>query len=350
MNYSFMSEDDLKSLIVKLLQSSVADYSMNLLRDESAMFQIASHLSDADSSQLTVRLSFCAVVLLIAAWKQKACDWDLHQCLYNYFTVVNGFVCFSSTKEDNEQVFKKYAENLEDQSRCLENLLLFVPNKFLRDKRLYRIQRTDLERIVGTEAWSKLPHPHYCKSWIKLPPHYERLKRSQVLTRKFSQELLAGVNHTEVTVAKKLIVRNQKQTRKCSIMTDECPSPKTSKFKLMSESAQEIKERSNSILTPVMLSEFDFENSPTLKRIDPAKEYKRTLTRKTTKINTFLSPELKKAASAQDNSTYGSPLDEIPKTPTSSGALPFNSSRPSSKTTKYILPIAIKKQFSAISN
>ena len=292
------TDEALKSLVVRLLQVDSHDYALSIFTDEASIYQIASNLADKDSTNVKVRLSFCVIVMLIAEWKIRLCDWDLPQFLYNYFKVVNGFIYFSSANDLKDQIFKLYEDGLAELSKDTNNLLLFVPGKFLKEKRLYRIRKSDIDRIARSESWEKLPDPQNCKSWIKLPANYEQLKRSQLLTKKFSREILAGVDYTGVSVAKKLIIRNQQAIKRGTMYIDSKPG--SSIFKRRAESVKGDKPVGDSLLTPIALSEFDFEDSPTtIKQMDLPKNSKRTQTSQSTKATQQEIPGKKKAASAQ---------------------------------------------------
>lgn len=339
---SYSSEVTLKNLAIQLLQSDSPDFGLTILGDEASIFQIASNLTDKESSQLKIRLSFCVLILLISDWKTKLCNWDLPQFLYNYFKVVSGFIYFSSTNDGKDQIFEKYGPGLEELSKDKDNLLLFVPEKFLKEKRLYRIRRSDLARISTSDTWSKLPDPHNCKSWIKLPQHYERLKTSQVLTRKFSRELLAGVDYTEEVVAKKMIIRNLQAPKRSTM--NAAANPGSSIFKKKAESVKEKEVKNDSVLTPIALSEFDFDNSPTFNKIEPTKAGKRTHTSQSTKItNQQESPDDKKAASAQAQLTKESKFDTSPSTVV--GSENMSTDRPKGKLIHYTLNIGHKRLF-----
>ena len=340
---SFSSESDLKSLVLVLLQAESSSYSTKILADEGAIFQIASSLADCESSKLKVKLSFCSLILLIAGWKNSGCELDLPPILYHYFKVVNGFIYFSSTNETKEELFKSYSNGLQEMSKDKENLLLFVPDKFLREKRLYRIQKADFERICKTGSWSKLPDPHNCKSWIQLPPNFEKVKNIQLLTRKFSQELLAEVDHTEESVAKNIIIRNHRAQRSPSLISDLSPS-KTSLFKRRNESIHGEKLKSDFFNTPIGISHYDFDSSPTLKRIDVEIPAKRTLTTKSTKITENASAALKKSVSFQLCSDHSESMNLALKAVVSNEELPSDR-RPHRNLKEYTLKIGHKRMF-----
>lgn len=288
------AEKDLQKLINRLLDKTERDLGEKLLQDEASMFRIVSSLNDKDSSQLVVKLSFCALVLLINEWKREAYEWDLPPFLYNYFKIVDKYIYFTYSPDLKDDIFEVYRGALFEQAREEENILLFVPEKYIQERRLYKIRAQDIKRIADSHAWQKLPDPHLCKSWIKLPAHYERLKKSQVLTRKFTKELLEGVDYSDESVAKKLIIRNQVSGKRNTLNLPD-DRPKCSIFKRKVESDKVGGgTRSDSMFTNGILSECDFEISPTMLKIDPYKNSKRTQTSHSTKITNQDSPGLQK--------------------------------------------------------
>lgn len=336
------AEKELQGLIIRLLGSTEPDLGEKLLLDEAAMFRIASSMNDRDSSQLLVKLSFCVLVLLIDEWKQRGYQWDLLPFLYNYFKIIDKYIFFSYSNDQREELFEVYRGALLDMSKEEENILLFVPEKFIQDKRLYKIRKEDIKRIAVSQAWQKLPDPHMCKCWIKLPPHYERLKKSQVLTRKFSKELLEGVDYSEEVVAKKIIIRNQ-QSEKRNTLNHICP-PKSSIFKRKVESDKCGGPKSESVITPGILSECEFEISPTISKIDPYKQSKRTQTSQSTKITNPGSPGINKGS--QPGAFCETDLVEIPcsKSLRESGKQAEDSNT-QGKVRNYTLNISHKKLF-----
>ena len=333
------AEKDVQRLITKLLERSDPGFGTALLQNESEIFKIVSNLNDRESTQLLVKVSFCLLVLLIDEWKHEESEWDLPPFLYNYFKIVDKYIYFSYSSDVKEDVFEIYKGALLEQSREDENILLFVPEKFIQERRLYKIRHQDVKRISDSQAWQKLPDPHLCKSWIKLPPHYERLKKSQVITKKFTKELLGGVDYSEESVAKKLIVRNQ-QTGKRNTLNNE--KPKSSIFKRKVESDKCGGPKSDSI-TNGILSECEFEISPALAKFKPSKQSKRTQTTQSTKITVPDSPGLQH----QKPDAYGArDLLEIPCTKSFRGPSKGPTEpNPQGKIRNYTLNIPHKKLF-----
>lgn len=262
MNTSLSSEEGLELLVGRILENTDPDFTINLLRDEGVLFEVLSNLSYKGTPQLIVKLSFCIVLLLVNEWKRRASNKDLLPMFYNHFKVTGRFIHFAYTKPLAQPDLEVYSENLLEQSADASHLLLFVPDKFIKEKRLYRITREDIARINNSRSWQKLPDPHNCQSWIKLPIQYQTMKQNEQ-SKKLSRQILGGIDSTEESIAKKLIFRNNQSSKRSTILSD---VPKSSLFKRRIDSEMRGGQKSLVLLSPVALSEDGL--SPTFFNVD----------------------------------------------------------------------------------
>lgn len=227
MNSSIATEEELEILVRRVMDSNDPEFAIKILKDEITMFEILSNLSYKGVPQLKVKLSFCIIILLVDHWKRLATIQDLPPMFYNYFNVTGKFIYFTYNKSSCNKQLEIYSESLLEQSADNSQLLLFVPDKFINEKRLYRITLSDIERISCSRSWSKLPDPHNCQSWIKLPLHFNISGKTESSNR-LSNDLICRAETRQESVAKKLIFRNNSSSRKPTVKSD---TQKTSIFK-----------------------------------------------------------------------------------------------------------------------
>lgn len=256
MNTTYSTEISLEKMIAVLLdENKNPDFIDRLLGEETTLFEILSNLSSKGISQLVVKLSFCIIILLVSEWKKRGKPQDLPTVFFNYFKVTGKFIHFAYTKEIDEHDLEIYCEPLLEQSADSSHLLLFVPDKFIKEKRLYKITKEDIERIKNSGKWSKLPDPHNCQSWIKLPSNFNQL-RGIGDNKKFNKEFLSGFDPTEESIAKRLIFRNNQSSKRSTNYQEQ---PKTSLFKRKADSEKGTGLKRGTQLSPNAFSEDSFE-------------------------------------------------------------------------------------------
>ena len=284
MNVSLTSSDGLEVLVQRILDNTGTVYPLDFLTNESMLFEILSNLSSKGISQTSLKLSFCVVFLLISEWKKSSSNKDLLPVFYNFFKVTGKYIYFTYANLPKEQDLEVYPDSLIEQYGNSNHLLLFVPDKFIKDKRLYRITYDDITRISQSKSWHKLPDPHNCQSWIKLPSRYQSMKINELMNKKFSKEIISGVDPSEESIAKRLIFRNNYYTRKITIHSD---TPKSTFYKL-TVNCERGGPKSVELESPAACSEDDLE--PASNRLVDLNRKKQTQISQSTKTTENMSP------------------------------------------------------------
>lgn len=205
-----MSTDTLvsrfKSSIQMLLDADHLSTSEDLLTDESKVFEVIAAFQDARSSPLLRKLAFCNLILAIDVWKKQPGGRQLPELVVTTFQLKDGFLGLAyQHSQEAKNIFEGFKAELELKASDVNTIMLFVPIKFISQKRLYQLGLDAIRRIVQTQAWEKLLDPLVCLCWIKLPA-----AAKAILVKKSTLEIMDSANSDDrsSSLAKRLLTRN----------------------------------------------------------------------------------------------------------------------------------------------
>jgi hypothetical protein len=201
---------ELKRRIAGLIGAGGRERAKEFLADEQFLFSLFSRLEENKSDASERKLCFCLVLVLLACWKASASAKPLPGFVLSYFKLHNGYFLVSYSKlESSLDIFTNHRSAIEEKASQPDSLMVFFPNKYIKEKRLYVLRLEDVERIVKSDSWEKLVDPQVCQCWIRfleagLPGlTSQKLKASSSLTN----ELESNTTASNSTLAKRLLSR-----------------------------------------------------------------------------------------------------------------------------------------------
>lgn len=127
-------------------------------------------VSGIESTDVMLRkVSFSTLLILLNFWKRNK-RIKFPNILKNYFYDVRHelFFSYNTEREAEYEYFsqKKVKESIEPDHKC-QNLMYFVPLKYLKEGRVYMMTFADIERITKKKGWVSLPDPKAIYAWIR---------------------------------------------------------------------------------------------------------------------------------------------------------------------------------------
>jgi len=214
----YSTEDGLKEGLKLLVGDGAARECERIVEDEASVFNLISTVQDGHAKPVMRKMSFCVILMILDYWK-TAPNQAFLEMILNQFKLVDRFL-YSCAGHDQEarEIFNNSRDELETRGKSQGVLALFIPNKYLQEKRLYSISKSDAERLISTGQWDKLIDPMVCQCWIRLSSE----ARAMTHSKKPSITSLAGLakkasdGSESSLVAKHFFQRNQTISRKPS--------------------------------------------------------------------------------------------------------------------------------------
>lgn len=218
-----MSADTLvsrfKNSIQMLLGADSTTASRELLNDESKVYELIAAFQDARSEPLLRKLAFCNLILAIHVWKKQPGGRQLPDLVITSFQLKDGFLGLAyQYSQEAKNIFDGFKADLESKASEANTTMLFVPIKFISEKRLYQLGLDAIRRIVQTQAWEKLLDPMVCLCWIKLPT-----TAKAILVKKTTIEIMDSGKSEDrnSSLAKRLLSRKSSHKTNKSISSGE---------------------------------------------------------------------------------------------------------------------------------
>lgn len=237
-----LDEVALQKAIVSILGGE-STLPKNLLQSEKILYKLLENLSSSNTPKEVLKLNFCLVTLILQYWKASSKSKDLPQLAYNYFEVVDCYICFSKDRDlCLRKTYKEYKKALDQNAaKSPAPIYSFIPMTETKgEKRLYRVLEADVDRIAKAGNWEKLPNPQHCTCWIRLPSNFTELHRNSPSNKKFSRDLIECSNLDPCSSSRQqLLERSSSPTqpsrkRGLSIKENETSESKSSLFKTSS--------------------------------------------------------------------------------------------------------------------
>lgn len=164
--------EDLKTAIVSLLGGG-ASLALKLIETSDSLEQLLTDACKQHCNRSVAKLSLCLLVLLLDYWKTHMKGRDLPSSVLQYFAVSEDYLMLSPApvSPSSGNLLRKFTDALHKQEKQRpKTFFSFIPNqKINNERRLYVVTRDDVKRIASSGGWDKLPDPHHCSIWIKLP-------------------------------------------------------------------------------------------------------------------------------------------------------------------------------------
>lgn len=202
----FCDERSVQQAVAVLCRKASLEDIEKLLANEASMFSLINNLQDKKISPVLRKVSFCLVLILLHRWKTLRSEIDLPNLIFTAFKFMEGFffISFGHSQESRE-FFVKFKEEFQSKSEEPHCLMLFAPNKFLSERRIYELKMEDIQRIADARNWEKMIDPQCCQCWIRIP------NKDKIIRRKPTLELLeSGDSDDRSSVALRLMSRNSK--------------------------------------------------------------------------------------------------------------------------------------------